>query len=260
MSKTRAYTDIQMGNPVASGHLRAAGRVSSISLACLLLILMSGCSFFRGAQHGEIDSDEEGGAQRVQPERAVVHTVRQRETLSSISKKYSGSSSHWKQIVEANPGLKPAKLRPGDELLIPQPLSASRAAKPTAKSAAKKNAPSVEKKATSEASSRNTRAKVATSKDTGAPRSKSRSENAASQSARAAIKSPPPPVATIKARPPRLAETVHHAKPPVITGQPAKAKETPSDDELASGSAEGGTLPNHFFVCYRNRCGTKTID
>ena len=137
MSKTRAYTDIQMGNPVASGHLRAAGRVSSISLACLLLILMSGCSFFRGAQHGEIDSDEEGGAQRVQPERAVVHTVRQRETLSSISKKYSGSSSHWKQIVEANPGLKPAKLRPGDELLIPQPLSASRAAKPTAKSAAK---------------------------------------------------------------------------------------------------------------------------
>ena len=41
--------------------------------------------------------------------------------LESIAAKLLGSRNDWRKIVEANPGLKPEKLRPGNVILIPLP-------------------------------------------------------------------------------------------------------------------------------------------
>ena len=48
-----------------------------------------------------------------------THIIRPNETLSGISKMVYGSSRHYKAIEAANPGLDPAKLRPGMVLKIP---------------------------------------------------------------------------------------------------------------------------------------------
>lgn len=49
------------------------------------------------------------------------HTVKQGETLSSISSLYYGTPTEWKKIYDANRSILPApqKLRPGMNLIIP---------------------------------------------------------------------------------------------------------------------------------------------
>jgi nucleoid-associated protein YgaU len=47
------------------------------------------------------------------------HKVKKGETLSSISRKYLGSSQAWRQIVAANPSVNPNRLMVGTELVIP---------------------------------------------------------------------------------------------------------------------------------------------
>jgi nucleoid-associated protein YgaU len=49
-----------------------------------------------------------------------VHVVAQGETLGEISKQYYGTSSHWRDIVKANPGVDPEALRPGTRLTMPE--------------------------------------------------------------------------------------------------------------------------------------------
>jgi len=57
------------------------------------------------------------------PEAAIggrTHTVASGEYLSDISKKYYGSTKHWKEIVAANPGVTPERLKVGQKLVIPE--------------------------------------------------------------------------------------------------------------------------------------------
>ncbi len=48
-----------------------------------------------------------------------THVVAKGETLGDISKIYFGTTSKWKQIVEANPGVRPENLKVGQSLAIP---------------------------------------------------------------------------------------------------------------------------------------------
>ena len=53
----------------------------------------------------------------------LIHQVRwSGETLSHIARWYTGSQSNWEKIAEANPGLKPRRIRVGDKILIPEAL------------------------------------------------------------------------------------------------------------------------------------------
>lgn len=60
-----------------------------------------------------------------------THVVSKGETLGDISKEYYGTTTRWKQIVEANPGLRPENLKVGQSIAIPD-LPASAAATPAA--------------------------------------------------------------------------------------------------------------------------------
>ena len=54
----------------------------------------------------------------------IVHTVQwSGEYLSLIAKWYTGNSSNWKTIAEANPGLNPDFIRIGQKILIPRALA-----------------------------------------------------------------------------------------------------------------------------------------
>ncbi len=48
-----------------------------------------------------------------------THIVAKGETLGDISKVYFGTTTKWKQIVEANPGVRPENLKVGQSLAIP---------------------------------------------------------------------------------------------------------------------------------------------
>ena len=49
-----------------------------------------------------------------------VHTVGKDEYLTDISKKWYGSTKHWRTIEKANPGIDPDRLKVGQKLVIPQ--------------------------------------------------------------------------------------------------------------------------------------------
>jgi len=54
-----------------------------------------------------------------------THTVAKGETLGDISATHYGTTKHWRKIVEANPGLDPARLKIGQVLQIPAVESAA---------------------------------------------------------------------------------------------------------------------------------------
>lgn len=54
-----------------------------------------------------------------QPEEAQRYQVQAGDTLARISAVFYGSPKHWRQIVDANPGLVPEALRVGQEIIIP---------------------------------------------------------------------------------------------------------------------------------------------
>jgi hypothetical protein len=71
----------------------------------------------------------------------ISHTVtHQGETLASIAKWYTGSSSNWQMIRDANPDLDPRKIRIGTSIQIPRDLALRSDAppKPKATTVAKK--------------------------------------------------------------------------------------------------------------------------
>ena len=49
----------------------------------------------------------------------VRYSVRPGDTLSDIAAAHYGHARHWRAIVEANPGLDPAKLQPWQPILLP---------------------------------------------------------------------------------------------------------------------------------------------
>ncbi|MBA3937850.1 MAG: LysM peptidoglycan-binding domain-containing protein [Planctomycetes bacterium] len=49
-----------------------------------------------------------------------VHIVAAGETLSDISKKHYGTTTKWREIVKANPGVDPEGLKVGDKLVLPE--------------------------------------------------------------------------------------------------------------------------------------------
>jgi len=53
--------------------------------------------------------------------RLVRYEIQEGDMLQSIAAKFLGSRHDWRKILEANPGLKPEKLRPGNVILIPLP-------------------------------------------------------------------------------------------------------------------------------------------
>ena len=52
---------------------------------------------------------------------ARYHTVKKRESLWTIAEQYygKGKGPQWVVIKEANPGLNPKRMKPGDKILIP---------------------------------------------------------------------------------------------------------------------------------------------
>jgi len=56
-----------------------------------------------------------------------LHTVKHSgETLSAIALWYTGSHGNWKEIAQANPDMKPNRIFPGNEILIPEGLLRTR--------------------------------------------------------------------------------------------------------------------------------------
>ncbi|MEK7414303.1 MAG: LysM domain-containing protein, partial [Planctomycetota bacterium] len=49
----------------------------------------------------------------------LTHTVVRGETLASIARQKLGDAKRWKDILMANPGLNPAAIRVGQELILP---------------------------------------------------------------------------------------------------------------------------------------------
>ncbi len=54
-----------------------------------------------------------------------THVVSKGETLGDISKVYYGTTTKWKEIVEANPGVRPENLKVGQSLVIPDAPASS---------------------------------------------------------------------------------------------------------------------------------------
>jgi nucleoid-associated protein YgaU len=62
-----------------------------------------------------------------EPTGARTHVVKAGETLGVIAAKEYGSAKQWKRILDANPGLDPARLHLGQRLVIPaNPVDAPR--------------------------------------------------------------------------------------------------------------------------------------
>jgi LysM repeat protein len=47
------------------------------------------------------------------------YTLQSGDTLAAISAAFYGTAQHWKAIADANPGLDPASLKPGDVIVVP---------------------------------------------------------------------------------------------------------------------------------------------
>lgn len=65
-----------------------------------------------------------------EPGAAGGYTVKAGDTLESIAAALLGKKSAWKEIAEANPGLKPSSLRVGQRIVIPGASSAAPAPSP----------------------------------------------------------------------------------------------------------------------------------
>jgi nucleoid-associated protein YgaU len=55
----------------------------------------------------------------VAPAAANTYTVQKGDTLWSIAQRFLGDGQRWREIVDVNPGLEPAKLKIGQVILLP---------------------------------------------------------------------------------------------------------------------------------------------
>lgn len=97
----------------------------------------------------------QSGIQPKMPSDGVyIHTISQSgETLAGIAKWYTGASSNWVVIQNANPDLKPNKMRVGTRIHIPQALMIRREPMPKQVMASKGSSPEVAKNAVTESTS-----------------------------------------------------------------------------------------------------------
>ena len=63
--------------------------------------------------------EDQGEGQVVEPFTQRVYVVRKGDTLWSIADAYYGDGQRWRDILEANPGLEPTKMRVGQQLILP---------------------------------------------------------------------------------------------------------------------------------------------
>jgi hypothetical protein len=93
-------------------------------LACMALLWI-----FSGCTHRETIPESKSEISPVEVKEApkpaeIVHTVQwSGEYLSLIAKWYTGNSTNWKSIAEANPELNPNSIRIGQKILIPKTLA-----------------------------------------------------------------------------------------------------------------------------------------
>ncbi|HQH28019.1 MAG TPA: LysM peptidoglycan-binding domain-containing protein, partial [Oligoflexia bacterium] len=108
--------EITVNNPrhflfsyISIGHLVC-------TLFCSLLLMLTACA--PGTSQPE--------APPAEPPRApdnLVHVIQYPgETLGIIAKWYTGKTENWNLIVQANPGIKPNRLRLGQHVIIPAEL------------------------------------------------------------------------------------------------------------------------------------------
>jgi nucleoid-associated protein YgaU len=69
-----------------------------------------------------------------------VHVVAAGDTLAEISKKYFGTTTRWKDIVKANPGVDPEALKVGQKLNLPEGAAAAPAGAAAASTPAESDA------------------------------------------------------------------------------------------------------------------------
>ncbi|MCJ7543685.1 MAG: LysM peptidoglycan-binding domain-containing protein [Phycisphaerae bacterium] len=53
------------------------------------------------------------------PPAANTYTVQKGDTLWSIAQRFLGDGQRWREIVDVNPGLEPAKLKVGQVIVLP---------------------------------------------------------------------------------------------------------------------------------------------
>ena len=60
-----------------------------------------------------------GGVICVEPAQSATYTVKKGDTLSSLALRFLGQKGRWREIVAANPGVVPERLKIGQTLVIP---------------------------------------------------------------------------------------------------------------------------------------------
>ena len=120
--------------------------VTKLATARWLLVMVilgpSGCSMNQPAGHEVIppttpDARAIKQAPDSQPQQVRVlippevkyfnHKIKwSGENLSLIARWYTGDAKNWRRLVEANPGIKPRRIKIGDSILIPEDLLRTR--------------------------------------------------------------------------------------------------------------------------------------
>lgn len=100
---------------------------AKLLVALILLWASSGCATFEKlfkpkAENVQNKTAKAPSTKPNSPESArFVHNVRwSGETLSLISKWYTGSYQNWRALADANPRLNPNRIKIGDEIIIPK--------------------------------------------------------------------------------------------------------------------------------------------
>jgi nucleoid-associated protein YgaU len=81
-----------------------------------VLVIPDTADYQRGGSSGS-----HAGEPAPAPSRMRRYEIQEGDTLESIARKLLGRKSRWTRIRDANPGLKPERLRPGQTILIPIP-------------------------------------------------------------------------------------------------------------------------------------------
>lgn len=110
------------------------------NIFCLLLVIVwagalaSGCSMFKPklappeTRPGNGIGDMGSSAPPSPARSYLTHRIQWHgETLSIISKWYTGDYRNWRALVEATPGLEDTRVAVGDEIFIPETLLKNRA-------------------------------------------------------------------------------------------------------------------------------------
>lgn len=219
--------------------------IASVLVVCGALSL-SGCS---GAFWKDTGAPIDEGAARppvetVSASPAKVHIVRPGDTLGRIARMYTGSAANWRSLADANPTIGPHRLEVGSEILVPLQSGTDVSSPPGDVGAL----PGDRGRFTRKNTAKQDRIKGATGKARGVA---SRARKSERKAARRASRSDTAVAARPSARGRLTSSTVVARE----TASPARRRSV----REAAAKEDPAALPNHFFVCYRNRCATKKV-